>query len=180
MGGGSFNGSAGEVWLSFVVYCCLWSWVRSVCACFMFTLVVWSWFLLYGVIIICPIDPTGLPLLHPLKSFAKKICFYITALMPERVCVFHPCLSSPRQWAHVVHLHVVLIAVCVWILVLECVCLRGRRSVSRVPRQNNESKWIPDGLLFLFFCVRSMTWGEWQPSNRKQTHTLRLWTSPTA
>lgn len=32
-----------------------------------------------------------------------------------------------------------------------CVCiLRGGRKVSKVPRRNNEGKWIPDGLFFLF------------------------------
>lgn len=32
----------------------------------------------------------------------------------------------------------------------------------------------------LFFSVLSMTWGEWQASNGKQTRALRLWTQPTA
>lgn len=82
-------------------------------------------------------------------------------------------------WAHV-HLHVIMIVECVWICacVLDCV-QRGGRKVSKVPGQNNEGKWIPDGLLFLF-SLCSMTWGEWQASNGNQTRTLQLWTSPTA
>lgn len=56
-------------------------------------------------------------------------------------------------WAHGVHLHAVMTAVCVWVCacvlkcVYVCVC-EGERG--RVPRQNNEGKWIPDGLFFLF------------------------------
>lgn len=47
-----------------------------------------------------------------------------------------------RSWQQYVFGYVhVCVHVCVW---------RGGREVSKVPRQNNEGKWIPDGLFFLF------------------------------
>lgn len=65
------------------------------------------------------------------------------------LCVFFsPVCPHFCQWAHV-HLRAVMTVVCVWI----CACVyegEGGRKVSKVPRRNNEGKWIPDGLFFLF------------------------------
>lgn len=105
----------------------------------------------------------------------------ICVFMLECVCAFYLrvssslCMSSccPSACSHDSS-----VCVCVFEYISVCVWRGGGRSP--VPRQNNEGKWIPDGLFFLFFSVLSMTWGEWQASNGNQTHTLWLWTGPTA
>lgn len=94
--------------------------------------------------------------------------FYLGDLISLYELMLSICTQSCQQYAF----GYVRLCVCV------CVCLKGEGGeVSKVPRQNNEGKWIPDGLFFLFFPVLSMTWGEWQASNGKQTRTLQLWTS---